>query len=166
MTDLEKILSLVKWTPLRNVVGAVDPSAFIDRCLYKLGDGLYLNVTSIKPGAPKDDPSAPYVVGVYCAPDDGAAKRAIVLMIEEDHGAVLNAPSAFLPPGASARYGSIRIALKKMAPKVFLETAGYRIAKDGAFVHRMIETERFAFFFRQPKYDDHEPPYAILRKLQ
>lgn len=47
----------------------------------------------------------------------------------------------------------------------FLESATYRVAKDGAFVHRNISAAPYTFFFRSRKDDDDDRCYAIEYRL-
>ena len=47
-----------------------------------------------------------------------------------------------------------------------MESAIYRTAKDGKFVHRKIETKEFIYYFRSPKNDMSEKPFAILYKFK
>jgi hypothetical protein len=87
--------------------------------------------------------------------------------IESDDGETMDVPAEFLPSGGTvtATYGEILRGLKNDKPRICQETASYRIASDGRFIHRRIETECFEFLFRNPEHDDSEPPYAIIRKL-
>ncbi|WP_139260451.1 hypothetical protein [Duganella sacchari] len=71
-----------------------------------------------------------------------------------------------LPGTAHPEYGSIFSELKQVSPKVCQESASYRIAIDGKFVHRTIERENCIFYFRGAAHDDEEPPYAVLYKLK
>lgn len=75
-------------------------------------------------------------------------------------------PKVFLPEKSGSTYGDILKTLKLENPKVLQETASYRIATDGDFVHRMIETEGVSFFFRNRKLHNNEKPYAIVRNLR
>ncbi len=163
--NLDDVLALKKWTPLSDAVKQIAPAAFLGKSLYRLGNGLYLYLTPFRLGNFGSDPAAPFLSGVFCTPDDGAAKRITALDVEADSGILLNPPSALLPSDSAPEYGAILAGLKKMNPKVCQETASYRIASDGRFVHRTIETERFTYYFRHAEHDDHEPPYAILYKF-
>jgi hypothetical protein len=63
-------------------------------------------------------------------------------------------------------YGEIVHELKKGHLGEYEETASYRIASDGAFVHRHITTAAFTFHFRKREHDDSEPCYAIEYRLR
>ena len=163
--DFVDILSIKKWTPMAEVVGVRDDSAFLGKALYKIQNCQYLQLSQFKgPNFFKDD-TAPYVTGVYLISDDGAARRLTALAIEEDSGGSLVLPREVLPESSVAEYGSILMGLKRMKA-VCQETAAYRIAIDGKFVHRTIETDRYVFYFRGNADDDLERPYAVLCKLQ
>ena len=164
--NLDDAITLKKWTPLSEAIPIISPSAFLGKSLYSLGGGVYLYLTPFKPNNAGGDTSGPYLSGVFCIPDDDAAKRVVAFDIEADSGALLNPASTLLPLDSALEYGSILNGLKKTNPKVCQEAATYRIASDGRFVHRTIETERFTYYFRRADHDDREPPYAALCKLQ
>ncbi|MBN6207493.1 hypothetical protein JYK21_13545 [Ralstonia pickettii] len=164
--EIERLITLEKGASLADVVGHIDPMAFLGKSLYRVGEGVYLQASQFKDLALTHNPNAPFVTGVLFTPDDGAARRISVLAIEEDQGAPLMAPPGVLPEGSACSYAAILAALKRAEPKVCLETASYRIATDGKFVHRTIETELYTFYFRASKHSDLEQPYALLYKLQ
>jgi hypothetical protein len=114
---------------------------------------------------PANTTGVPFAIGVLCVPDAGAARRVSALAIEEDSGAPLALPADFLPEGATPQYGAILAGLRRMQCRACLESATYRIATDGRFIHRTIETERNKYFFRTAAHDEQEPPYAVLYKL-
>ena len=162
--DLQDILAIRKWASLESTVCGIDTSAFEGRSLYRVSSTLFLSLSKVR----IDHASAavgPYVTGVLWAPDRSAARRAMDLAIEEDLGIQASPPTEMLPPHSSSEYVEILAGLKKMGAKVCQETASYRIAIDGIFVHRSIETERYTFYFRSPKDDRYEQPFAILCKL-
>lgn len=163
--EIEELVAIKKWARLVDVVAYVDPKSFLGKSLYRLVDGIYLQVSPFKDKEFVHSPDAPFVTGVFFIPDDGAARRVSALAIEEDQGAPLTVPSCVLPDNATAEYGNVLAALRRMRPRVCQETAAYRIAKDGKFVHRTIETERYTFYFRGPEHDDKEQPYAVLFKF-
>jgi len=88
------------------------------------------------------------------------------LAIECDGGRRAEPPGDFLPPGSRAAYGEIVAALQSTKASPCHERAEYRIAVDGKFVHRVIETDAYTYYFRHLRDDQHEPPYAILVRLQ
>ncbi|MYN20903.1 hypothetical protein GTP81_29630 [Rugamonas sp. FT107W] len=162
--EIEELINLKKGTPLLDVVGVVNPEKYIGKSIYSLGDGLYFYLTKFNAGIFEADSDASFLSGIFCASDDSAIKRVVAMNTEEDRGVLLIPPSAFLPDGAEPEYGEILAGLKKMNPKVCQESASYRIATDGNFVHRTIETEKYTFYFRGASDDNHEAPYAILHK--
>jgi hypothetical protein len=102
---------------------------------------------------------------IMWAPNDGAAKRAHLMRIEEDVNQIpAEAPSELLPVVSGKTYGEIVQELKGRNER-FLEHASYRIASDGAFVHRAISTERIEILFRSVEDEDSELPYAITYRL-
>lgn len=110
------------------------------------------------------DASSPLVTGIFWAASEGAAHRALLMDIEADDSLIGDVPEYFLPNSAGPTYGEIVEALRRGGDS-YLETASYRIATDGLFVHRTIKNEQFTFFFRGPEYNNGEKPYAAIKKL-
>jgi hypothetical protein len=166
--ELKDLIHIPRGTLFSEVVQEPCVNAFLMPSGYKIEDGLYLSISSFRPGTLEEDPSGPFIYGIVLAASDGAIRRAFLMDIESDGGEkLINVPTEFLPSGGAvaATYGEILRGLKNDKPKTCFETASYRIATDGRFIHREIETERFTFFFRNPEHDDSEAPYAIIRKL-
>ena len=165
--NLKELVLLPRGIPFSEVIKEPCQDAFLSESAYRIADGVYLQISSFPLGSLEEDPSGPFVYGIILAASDGAIRRAFLMEIESDDGKTLDVPAKFLPSGGAvaATYGEILRGIKNDKPKTCFETASYRIATDGRFIHRMIETERFAFFFRKPEHDDAEPPYAIIRKL-
>ena len=160
---MNHLLLLKKLTPLAEVVSAVDPAAYLGKSLYRLGNGAYIYLTKF--GGVATESAGPFLSGLFCAPDDGAMMRVTGMDIEKDNGLLLARP-VFLPAEMALEYGAILNWLKDMQPAVLQEAASYRIAVDGDFVHRTIETERYTVYFRGADDDFSEPPYAFLYKYQ
>jgi hypothetical protein len=161
---LQDILALKRGVPFSAIVGAPVSDAFISELDYRVAPGIYLSLSHLKPGTLKRDPDGPFLVGVLVAPDDGAAKRIVDMAVEDDAGAGLTVPDVMLPEGAKATYESILTGLKKVKPKVCLETGTYRIATDGLFVHRAIETPQATYYFRGKENNGNEAPFAVSLK--
>jgi hypothetical protein len=160
LMEFTSLVSLKKLTPLSNVVEQLDAEKFLGQSLYRIGGGIYLYLTKFGGGGTE----GPFLSGIFCAPDDRAMMRATAMNVEEDTGSLLTPPAGFLPAEVPLEYGTILNWLKDMRPKVCQESASYRIASDGLFVHRTIETEKYTFYFRGANDDGYEPPYAILYK--
>lgn len=104
--------------------------------------------------------AGPFVTALLWAETDGAAKRAKLMEIEaDDPGAASSAPRDLLP-GPATTYGDIARTLEQQG-RAFQEYAEYRVARDGAFIHRTIEAAPYAFFFRKLEHDDSDRCYAI-----
>ncbi|MCZ4324659.1 hypothetical protein [Pseudomonas anguilliseptica] len=164
MNLIENLLRYPKWSPLAGVVEVIDQISFISANIYKLSDNLYLRLTPSNAFF-ENGPDAPYVTAIIWAVSDGAVLRLSEAKIESDIGGVLEPPKEILPAVSEATYGEIISYFKNFPPKVCQEKASYRIATDGAFIHRVIETEGFLFAFRSPAHDSSEKPYAIIKKL-
>lgn len=98
--------------------------------------------------------------------DDGGPLRAALMHVEDDEGTVGLPPNELLPEGSDNGSYGVFLRMLKSTTRILQETAVYRIASDGAFVHRQIETEEQIFFFRSPASDLDETPYASLWKYR
>ena len=163
----QDLVRLPRGTRLSEVVEQPCTDAFLAPSIYRMDAEIYLRLSLFRPGSLEKDPSGPFVNGIVLAANDGAVRRALLMDIESDDGEAISIPADFLPSSCVTVtiYGEILRCLKDEKPKFCQETAEYRIATDGRFIHRMIETERFLFLFRSPEHDDSEVPYAVIRKL-
>ncbi len=164
---VSKIIDLARWTPLPVVVDPIVAANFVGDALYAIGENVYLSVSRFSNAKFERGENGPYITGIVWAVTEGAVRRATLLQTESDKSpddAV--APNEFLPEQGNCSYMQILSALKSSKRKVCQETTVYRIALDGAFVHRLIETEDFKFYFRGQADDPSEFPYAVLRKLR
>lgn len=162
---LQNLLTTKKWTSLVDVLGGIREESFVGASLYRVDDSIYLFLSKFKLENSKEESVGPFVSGILFAPDDGAAKRVSMSMIEEDLGRHLLPPALLYLRASEFRYSDILSNLKGTHPKVCQESASYRIATDGQFIHRKIETESYTYYFRSMLDDPNEPPYAILKKL-
>jgi hypothetical protein len=107
----------------------------------------------------KRSEDAPSITMFLLAPGAAAAKRAVHLAVEADVEAVAleRVPDAVWSGARS--YAAICKALSATGI-AFREFASYRIATDGAFVHRVIEADDRQFFFRSPDGNE-DSAYAI-----
>lgn len=166
MTKLDDVISLARGTPISEVIRQPRAEDFLSTSIYKMWPGIYLLISPFRPGSLEADSSGPFVNGLVWAPSDGAVRRALLMEIESDDGVIATVPDDFLPAKSiAATYGELLQKLKDGKPRVCQEKAAYRVASDGRFIHRMIETEQYSYFFRNNTYDDSELPYAIIRKL-
>jgi hypothetical protein len=152
----KELKALRCWTPLRQVSQSAIP---VRDVLYKICDGQYLLAVSHNERFERDE-KGPFVTGLLWAETDGAAKRATLMEIEADDSRDASSPPEDLVPEGARSYGEIVKALKRQGQSV-QEYAEYRVATDGAFVHRTIEAGAQSFFFRKVEHDDFDPCYAI-----
>jgi hypothetical protein len=151
------------WVPITELP---EQPVRVDDVLYYLAPTQYL----ICPPHNEQLATIPGVAGflgsLLWAPNDGAARRAALMDVEAD--AVEKRPRVepppppelLLSPDATA-YGVILARAKSGRHGRHLESASYRIGRDGAFVHRSISVGPTTFFFRSRKDDDSDPCYAI-----
>lgn len=163
--NISEILSIQKGASLIDTVEKIDQKLFLDSILYKINEGLYLHLTKFSNGRFATDPMSLFIDGVLCTPDDGSARRVCNFLVEADSGMILNVPKDLIPQYSDFKYKEILDFLRTIKSKICQETATYRIAADGLFVHKKIETERYTFYFRKEQFDDNELPYAVLVKF-
>lgn len=162
--ELAKLFLLNKKMPLSEVIAEIDREAYLGKWLYRLGGGLYLYLSSSGKGYP-GEPAGPYIHGLYCSPDDSAILRVVARNIEADLGMKLEPPVGFFPTVLTLEYQKIIDWARSQKFGFYMESASYRIASDGKFVQKKIETEKFTFYFRNSGSDDFEKPYVILYKF-
>lgn len=158
--DWNRLTELRSWTPLTEVSSAAER---VGDLLFRVGPMQYVIAVPYNERFERTE-NAPFVTILLWAPTDGAAKRAKLMEIEADDLAVSPPPEVLLPKSASSTYGSIVQTLRKGGSPVE-EWADYRVAKDGAFVHRTLSAPPHAFHFRSREEDQGEPCYAINYRL-
>ncbi len=104
------------------------------------------------------------VTHVIWATSPGAICRVLDLAIEADDEVSL-VPPLEMTFGAAPEYSALLASCKERWPSATLETASYRIASDGKFICRKIETRGVAYYFRQPEHNDKEVPFVIQHRL-
>jgi hypothetical protein len=82
--------------------------------------------------------------------------------IEADDGASGIPPSA-MTFGVTPKYGELASFCKRSG--FVFETASYRIASDGKFICRNIESKNVSFYFRDNAFNENEIPFVVKRKL-
>lgn len=162
---LQEALSHKKGTPLLSIAPSQDGDAFFSKGIYRFAPGIYMSFSELLPKTFEKNPLGPCLTSLLIAPDDSAVSRVVKMDIENDAQIQLDVPAAILPKGAVGTYGSILQGLKSENGHGSLESAIYRIAVDGKFVHRTIQTSKYDFYFRGLSDDDKEAPYAIGYKL-
>lgn len=107
----------------------------------------------------------PDIAALVWATSVGAMRRIVKFEIEGDDGIVLAPPSAFTF-GISPTYVELLKYCKAKWPSATMETASYRIASDGKFISREIETPDVSFYFRNPADQSDESPFVVKHKLK
>lgn len=149
------------WTPLARI-GC--ESHQLKDALFRIGPNCY--VTAGEYDADLSPSPSRRVGSLLWAESDGAALRAVNMEIEADAlcpGGKI--PSEMLLPGRPRTYGEILSAFRTGRHGSFMEHADYRIARDGAFIHRALDGPDFVFYFRSLVEKPSEIPYAIMRRL-
>lgn len=144
------------WTPLSEVTHSATP---LGSGLYGIGQGQYLIAVPHNDRFERNE-RGPFVTAVLWAETNGAAKRAKLMQIETDDSQGPSPTPDDLLPEHARTYGEIVAVLKRRGEE-FQEYAEYRVATDGAFVHRTIEAFPYSFFFRKVEHDASDSCYAI-----
>ena len=157
--EWESLIQTLNGTEL-SMLGGERSCALADD-LYRFGDQRYC-ITNLKS---INGQTITEVVSLLWAVDDGAARRAYLAEVESDDGKERSVPQALLPLHSNGTYDSILKLARYNSASGALESASYRIMSDGAFIHRCIETNERAYYFRKTE-SPSDSPYAVLVKLQ
>ncbi|MBB3827336.1 hypothetical protein [Xanthomonas arboricola] len=164
MLDCRQLVSAKKWSPLSDFV-KYNAKCRIGSVLYKASDFVYFFVSKRAGVDLGITSSGDLVASVGICGGEGAARRAFNRQVELDDGTFLNVGELGIGLGEGSTYADIINFAQENGCKVVQETAAYRIATDGAFIHKMIETENWIFYFRSMECCDDELPYAFLGKM-
>jgi hypothetical protein len=155
------LAAIPAWTPLPSLHIAAHP---ISTSLFALGRNAYLYAVPYAQNL-ADSSEGPHVTFVAWAPSDGAALRAFEQQIESDDMAVSAPPARLLPSGTIPTYAAVRAAIRASHPNTIVESASYRIAKDGLLIHRVLCAGSVEYYFRN-RSGLSEAPYSIRWGLQ
>jgi hypothetical protein len=160
-TMWDAMLKLRAWTPLSRTGYATTP---LSENVKKVGEQKYL--FAVESDLAGNDDESPYVTMIMWAESDGAVLQAADGVLEENVNlSEDSAPaSVLLPLGCVPEYGAILKALRMSGENV-IETAEYRIAIDGAFLHKVIRGDRGSYYFRRNDIVESERPFAIAYRL-
>ena len=160
--DWNELKMLKKWLPISQLSIEVQQ---LGRNLLKLGENKYCLATPYADKTLEVKPGGPFLSALLWSCGDGASFRVISSEVEKDENTILVPPVELLPVSGATSYPSILHGLKSKTYKGISETASYRVTTDGAFIHRVIESEIAAYYFRSREMDNDQMPYAILWKL-
>ena len=161
--DWEALKAIPCWTPLSSLeIEGVMPIA--DN-LYCIGPEAYIFAHNDILRETKK--RGPYMTILLWADSDGAAKRAMLMDIESDKGSTgLLPPPEMLYAKNCITYGELKNHLKKIGILTpYIQTAGYRIARDGAFVASSVSPNNWEFMYRNLKVKPSDTPFAIQFRL-
>jgi hypothetical protein len=102
----------------------------------------------------------PIITLIVWAASRGALERALCMNLEADDQATGVPPRELLLSPDSTTWAAI-IANGRSKGLTFMESAEYRIANDGAFIHRKLESRHYRAYFRSRHDLPNEQPYAI-----
>jgi hypothetical protein len=156
------------WSYLGQIVGFPRLDVFaphtslVARGLFRLGEDVYLYTVPHDHRLRNASNGARFVSMVLWAETEGAARRALLGEVEADlRDGTRRPPGELLPAGAAGMYGDIRAALRAEKQEM-REFAEYRIATDGVFLHRVIQSESTLYYFRNDESDETERPFAVV----
>ena len=134
----------------------------LDDDIYKISESQYC-FADIPYHSSNDTPR---IVSIFWACSEKAFRRAYFKEVEGDDLVICNPPNELLPPESGPTYRQILEGLKASGARGLIEYASYRVMSDGAFVHRGIESDSVAYYFRSSDFIDGELPYSILWKMK
>ncbi len=155
--EWKDLVKIKEWSPANNLNIEYKK---IKKGLHKISENQYLLLSPYNENF-KEAPGGPFVNALLWSCSEGAVRRAYLMEIEQDDGTIIKPPDEIMPEPGRYTYKEILVGLKRLGCKGILEHASYRIAKDGAFIHRSIESEIALYSFRNMDFDDSEEPYAI-----
>ncbi len=161
----------MNWTKLKNIP-AWTRMGEIDLDLIELGDGIfkvmkysYLRTVDYNQNFEGIEGEF-FITEIMWAQSDGAAKRAFLSEIENDEFNEQIPPIEMQLEANKYRYSDILESIKTGKYGAHIESASYRIAIDGHFIHRELSLKDYEFYFRSRKKIANEIPYAISFALQ
>ena len=153
-----ELINIPKWTSINK--SGLDLTE-LEEDFYQISKHQYCLSAPYNSRSLEVAPGGPFITAFLWACSEGSARRVYLNKIELDDTVNLSPPPEILPRPDQKTYKEILTGLKELRCKSVLEHASYRIVSDGAFIHRIIESEIASYFFRKPEYDDSEVPYAI-----
>jgi hypothetical protein len=156
--EWSELIKIPKWTSIHKL--GLDLTKIEDD-FYKLSENQYCLSAPYDSMSLEEAPGGPFITSFLWACSEGAAKRVYLNEIESDDKVNVSPPHEILPSPEKKTYKEILNGLKELRCKSVMEHAGYRIVSDGAFIHRVIESEIASYFFRKSEHDSSEVPYAI-----
>jgi hypothetical protein len=109
------------------------------------------------------EPDNPYVTMFICCADASASRRVMLFDIEGDRGLPLDNVPQTLWSGEPACYRVVRETWATQK-RTYRETGRYRIASDGIFIDRVLQSGQLKFFFRHVS-GESEMAYAVSYSL-
>lgn len=160
--EWNELKELPAWMPIH---GLPATPARVDDVLFRIAPTQYLICPPYNERFERISGATAFLGSVLWAPNDGAARRAVLMEIEadlqRDESIAGSPPPEMLLPSGATTYGAILEEVKSGRHGRYLEGASFRIGSDGAFVHRSISVSPLTFFFRSREDDDHDRCYAI-----
>lgn len=159
----KELKQIPAWTPINELA---EQPVHVDDVLFRLGPTQYLICPPYNEHFVHVSGTVGFLGSLLWAPNEGAARRAGLMDIEADSlearpKVESHPPVELLLQGGPTTYGDILREVQTGRHGRYLESASYRIGKDGAFVHRSISAVPFTFFFRNRKDEASDPCYAV-----
>lgn len=147
-------LRMYAWKPLSRLPEQATP---VTENIYQVGAAYLLTVPYFKDFTPSEEPVITLVIWALSV---GALKRAFNFDIEEDDGVSGEPPQEMLLAPGATTWETIRDAGEVQCIQ-FTDSASYRIATDGASIHRQLGSRSYSAYFRS-RHDTHtECSYVI-----
>jgi hypothetical protein len=164
-TELLNLSLIKRWTPLKDIVGNLEPEKFLDPHYYSINDYIYIQASRFYKNDFSNTINAPFATAVLYTGGYGSVSRIVHADIENDDNLYISNPNSLWPKDYKFTYkGAINFF--KDEDLSTIESASYRIATDGAFIFKSIENKKYKLFFRSSHIEDLEVPFAVLYKLK
>lgn len=151
----QSILEIRAWTSLQEVTSQFE---MISSNVYRIFSDAYLVTQPYNRKLEHNHPAAPFITMAIWAGSPNALKRCFETNATIDIGSLGSKPPEILLLGTQGTYGE----LEKIIPQKNRKMAERAIySNTGAFVHKIIEIDRFRFCFLNSNISENEKIYAI-----
>jgi hypothetical protein len=156
----QTILDIHAWTPLREVAPRGE---MVLPGVCRIGESAFLVTQPYNRAFEQNLPEAPFVTLAVWAESVSALRRCLNCDATTQVQSIITRPPDILLLGTQGKYGELSQHIPQTKRKI-AERAVY--SSTGAFVHKIIEIDRFCFCFLDQRIKRDEGVYAIEVTLQ
>lgn len=153
----QKLLKIGLWTPLKNITD--DSMLKVDDNIYEIEQNWFLVTQNYDASFEEGLPDAPFVTMLFWSVSSEAVRHCFSHRIKFNNFPFIEPPSELLL-GTDGTYEAL------------LKSEGYRTERavyngtSGIFIHKLIDTKGYTYFYLNQEIDRLQKPYAIYIKLR